>query len=234
MWPALRKLDKLTFRSLAPPPSPAPARVGKRQVRMTESTPVFAILPIGTKVGRASRGRRQLNDSFWDEEPFAWFTFVERGNADWKEIIDTNLQNYLQEYDENGRKTHFQTKNYYYDTVQELKLYDMSNPQTIQYLENYTSDDNKRVSVEDLNVVFPIVGRRVKRRSVFPRDRRLFQSMIRAGLFDHHIRGWCHDDMEMITGGTHAREGVVVHPFEAFIEQEEIPHNPSNPTTPTK
>jgi len=67
-----------------------------------------------------------MDDSFWDGEPFAWFTFVEQGNDDWKEILEANLANYLQEYDKSGRKTKNQTKNHDYETVHYLKLYDMS------------------------------------------------------------------------------------------------------------
>lgn len=72
------------------------------------------------------------------------------------------------------------------------------------------------------------------RRSDFPRDRRLFQSMLEAGLVNDNTKGWCHDDMETVTGGRHAREGVIWKPRDAFIGQEQEPYNPSNPVTPTK
>ena len=219
MWEALKKIDQLKFR--------APIQPGQSLV------PKFTVLSKDTKIGRASRGPLQLDDSYWDRQPkFAWFTYVDEDNPNHKQIIDFNLENYLEEYDEAGRKTNKQLTNRYYDTQQELRLYDMSSVQTIEYLRNYVSEQGITVSVRDLNDMFPIVGGIVKRNSNFPQDRRLFQSMIRANLFDDYTRGWCHDDMPRLTGGMHRREGVIVDPITAFIKPPEKAYDASEPTTP--
>lgn len=243
MWPALIKVEELTYRSSGKKRK-APSASAKSKKKHSSSgasssveetttePPILMILPEKTKFGRAGH-----IDTHGDEVPFAWFTFVkEEENSKWEDVIETKVQSYISERDEDGRSRLRYRTIYHFTTNDPLTLYDMSKLQTIEWLKRQltTSEDETPGSVELLEAAFPIVNEIVTRQSDFKNDRNLFKTLQAKGLITDEIRGWCHDDMNMSTGGKHPREAVIQKPNDIFIDEQERSYDSSSPATPVK